>query len=1231
MLFLFTICLFLDVSPTSPMVVLDSRSTRTSQAPPTAFAKVDQEVVLLRQDFESQTLPGWDLDDNTPGLPGWQHVFRSDAFSGRGYLEITGFDGEGFCTDKSKVLRTPEIGTVGLSQITVFVQVRIFNEQVTDPLNKFLSTLRLGGIPTDKVGKTGRVIFSSIKPKIQAMADGWELMTFTIPGAQIPSGFFSFFFTYTSTANACEIVQVDDFQVVGVVSGDGPETLIVEPPRLGGPRVVELGESVHFRATTAGGASGFGFEWLILDSETQQVLLTADGEEIDITFFQTGSFLVLCSAVDGLGRRDATPDFRALLVVPDRDLNTVILNPEEGAIDVARGSQVAFRAAVSGGGSDNVQFNWMVIGDDANRSVREFQGESVQIPFEENGRFTVLCQASDGVGFRDPSPARREVRVFGTHVKIIQPIAALRHKELVVPPGTTVAFKGAVINPENAIQGVTWMREPGRQEICRGSNDCNVTFDKAGFFAVSFVGTGKDGPLVSDFIRVVVGPRLYLQLLVPEQIVIQAGEPLVLEGKALGGSAGKAQVFWVFKGQIYPGNRAEIENLGERGQYQAKLVARLPGENTSISRTVRVDVEDANAPVEPVITNPRTSLTLPPGETVFFDSSLRKVPRSRQNPYWEIRDRMNGLLLKSGNTQTLGRVQFETAGVFDVELFLRSDQGNQLVDQREIIVAQLTGDSFGDNASLESAAEIDAGRYVDLPLDRAQYFEYILTEDGLNIVIELNLPASSRVLVFNTRNEEIFDDVLSGARTLQFNNLPAGSYKFGIFPDAGVAKLRANFSFSVGVLNPALYFTDITETQSYKTAVGIINPNGEDADVDIIGYDSSGAILDKLTRVISAQGSMRANATDLFPDFISALAWIRVDSTHDLVGFSHTISSDDLEGYAVTVPERLQTELFVPHIAQGIETWSTRASLVNGLAQAASPFLVAGETTLPLTNNSSFTKDSFDFFDKLGASISESSSWGRFYDENQSAGLAGSEVFGKVDGTRQIVGLGLNAGARDNGSLVADVNTLYFTHIANVENFWTGISLVNVGSQEQGAEFRAYDGNGGLLGSGQMTLASGEKLVELAPSLLAGLEIEGEAQWLEIIADADITGYELFGTYDTKQMAGLEAITTISTSLCFPFVEPGGGFWHGIALVNVSSQSASMTFKLFDDVGGEIISFTLPTPVLAKQKRIFLLTDLFGPLPLNASWLSVTSNREIAGFELFGNSVFEHMSGVVAQ
>ncbi len=711
MLFVIAFSMFLGIKPGAPAVVAEVCAAEAPYAVPAAFGKTDQGVFLLFEDFEGQTLPGWDLDDNTPGLPGWQHVFRSDAFSGVGYLEITGFDSEGFCIPKTKELMTPSISTIGLSEITVSIQARSFNEQITQKRNKFMPNLRLSGISTDLAGKTERVFFSSVRPQIQAMEDGWELFSFTIPGTQVPPGTFNFTVTYTSTPDSCEILQLDDFQVLGLISGDAPDTMIVEPPRLGGPRVVQVGEPVRFRATTPDGAAGFAFEWLIVDPETQQVFLATQGEEVTITIFETGAFLVLCSAVDGLGRRDPTPDSYLLLVVPDRDLDTIIVEPEETTLDVGRGSQITFRAAMVGGNRQNIQFDWAVIGGDANRQIREFRGETIVVPFNSEGRFTVLCQATDGVGFRDPSPATREVRVFGTHVKIVQPSDALRQKEIAVPIGSTVDFRGILLNPEGAINNVFWQRNPGLQDqVCVGSTDCSLAFNQPGFFSVSFVGEGADGPVASDFIRVVVDPPLYLQLLVPELIEIQVGDPLVLEGNVLGTLSQNAQVFWVFKGQVYPGSRAEIENLNERGQYQAKMVARLPGQNESLSRTIRVDVEDPDAPVAPVITSPRTDLTIPPGESVFFDSSLRKVPRSRRNPYWEIRDRESGSLLKSGHTGTLGRVQFNS-GLYDVSLFLRSDQGDQLVDEREIMVAQLTSDSFGDNSSLDSAAEIDAGAW----------------------------------------------------------------------------------------------------------------------------------------------------------------------------------------------------------------------------------------------------------------------------------------------------------------------------------------------------------------------------------------------------------------------------------------------------------------------------------------------------------------------------------------
>lgn len=1184
-------------------------------------------TLIWAETFEGTTPVDWFFDDDDPNQSGFRHKFGADAFEGRGYLEIRGREAEAVgCNPKAKTLMTAEIPTDDWQEIQIHFKTKAVAAEGQESLS-FAKLLRMGKASSQHY--PAKMDFGT--PIITDLADGWQQVVFIINITAFAGESFPFTLTYRSTRTLCPTLLLDDFAVFGATIAL-PDTAILTPDDLGGARLLGVGETLTFEAEAVPNDPDANFRWFLLESRNDEPLAQFEGRRIEATFPQPGQFAMVCQAVNEAGA-DPTPAFRLLEVRSDRDLDTEIIAPVEPNIPVPVGGSITMQAQTNSSDPANTRILWVVFRDNADRApIFQAEGNTVTFTFPEEGRFAVLAVAEDANGFRDRTPAVRNVDVYKRRLAIVEPRPSGRLPETVLPVNETIAFRAVVDDTTDRIDHFFWLKLPSEEPLCVDQMTCPMGFAEPGQYRVALVAAADSEVLATDYLNVFVDPPIYARIESPmDRQRILMGEPLRLSASLSGSLIQQAEVFWLLGDMRIAGADVTLpDGLSSPGHYQARIVLHVPGTDHSFQRAVSFHVVDPNAEPSASIIQPRTNTAIGAGETLFFEAGLRNIPLDAVTPYWEVVDLADESILTSATGRVLGRVTFAITGSYEARLFLRLDRGDVLVDQRAIEVGTVDATAFTDNIAPEQAAPIDAGRYDGLSLGRNHFFLVHVPEDGMTVDFALNLESPARLIIAPLSGNRSFERIVADQRSFQLSRLTAGDYRVGIVPVDSTNK-RASFSFAVSVLNPGLYYPDVADDPSRETTVGMVNPTDADADIEILAYDTDGNILDVLTQTLSAKGNYRDTVANLFADQADKIAWIRVDSTHALVGYSRTVSMDDLESYGISAAQSLRDELFVPHIAEDSTTWSTRAFVVNGKAEPATPRLLAGETEVALNNGASYAKDQFEFATKLGQAITPATSWGRMLDNDNQARLAGSEVFGKVDGTRQVVGLGLDGLPEDNPNFTSSIKNLYFTHIANVDQFWTGITLVNTSDATQAMLIRAFGANGEEVGQKTLSLEPGEKRLELADAFLSDIGGLPTITWFEVEADLGIVGYELFGTYDVRQMAGIEAISSSQVELCFPFIDTSGQSWHGIALVNVSDTPTPITFTLHDTQGSVIASVAADNRLNGKEKTIFLLRSLFDGIPEAAAWLGVTADQPLAGFQLFGNNQFDHMSGLIAQ
>lgn len=1203
-------------------------------APPNCF-QLSNGDVLFEETF-NQPLDGWSLatgSGDTPGTESWKQVFGNGALEGDGFIQIDGLDhGHFSCVPKSKFIISPEINVTGWNNLSFTFFRKTTKSQASEPVSN-LNALFISAdesIPLQERIDTALAKATPLEMFPSKSNEDWRFFGRGLTTNEIEGlgGRFRIAVIYNSVPQSCDNLAIDVLTLRGH-SYRAPETIITLPTSRDQTVTVEPGVVIPFGATVLGSANmDAKFFWRIFDLSTSLEICSFVGPMGSYVFPSEGSYMVTCAAYDAQCNVDPTPERRLINVVRDKTIDTEITEPEAEEITLLSGKLLTLKAkSIPGTFSD---FNWTITKSDVSQAIRRFNGPTINVSFPETGRYVVTAAAVSLDGSVDPTPDRMVVKVRKGIVEIVAPRAQTDRGEIVIPRNLRVLFRGNVSSVNNVIDEYYWVKNPGRERLCEDASECPIIFNEPGAFTVALVAKSNGQTLGTDFLKVIVDPELTATITQPESnIEVAVNTAVTLKSSIAGRAASTAEVAWSVNGRLVEGKNIEIPGIPKPGRYLARLLARNPQTGFVATDTVGILVFDPSNDALPQILSPKTDVIVKPGERVFFDSSLRNARSENRRPFWEVRKVATQQVLGTSGSPTLGRISFPESGVFEVRFYLRGDDGNQLLEKRTVTSKTGNPAAFSTNRSLESAAPMITGNYYPLDLDRDHYYEIAVPDEGLNLTAKIDVDGPADLVLFDAQGEIVGSrTVKAGVRSLQLQSLPKGNYFLVVRPVANAPKRMVSFSLSLEVLNPSLYYTDINQNQQSGTIIGAVNPTNEDAAVELIAYNKDGSILSKFDTSISAGGSVKYGILDIFPNVASQIAWIRADATRSLVGYTQVSDLSQTKSYAFSAATKLSSELFAPHVAQDLVNWSTRASLVNGIAEESDSFLLSGQNPRQLQNKNSYAQDAFDFLDKFDGTLPEGVEWGWFQENTGKNSLVGNEVFSRKGEFAQEVSLGLVEAPAANPNFVQQGNTFYFTHIArDTNNFWTGIALLNIESVPQNARVRAYGPGGTFVGEKIINLGPSEKQVSLAEIFLDGIGSPENVDWVEIVGDPGVVGYEIFGTWNNKQLAGLEAITERKTDICFPFVDNTGAQWHGFAAVNLSDDATEVTFQLITD-SGDVLK-TVQRSLPAKAKEIFILATLFDGIPFNAGWVKATATQPIAGFELFGTD--ETMSGIIAQ
>lgn len=220
-------------------------------------------------------------------------------------------------------------------------------------------------------------------------------------------------------------------------------------------------------------------------------------------------------------------------------------------------------------------------------------------------------------------------------------------------------------------------------------------------------------------------------------------------------------------------------------------------------------------------------------------------------------------------------------------------------------------------------------------------------------------------------------------------------------------------------------------------------------------------------------------------------------------------------------------------------------------------------------------------------------------------------------------------------SLSAD---LPIPHIAaDTVSFFTKAGIVNAAPVVVDTNVQTSDGN-----QVELTVSDSETSQLVDFETLFGGSIDASQTSARVLASSDdspvnaLVGIELFGGKEVAQLAGLTLSDDAATELIYPHIaNTAADWWTGLAVVNNQTSDANVTIQAMDNsgmvvadeiktlpAGGKLIDF-----VSGSNRGTGLIAD---GIPETTSWLRITSDQPVSGYELFSDSQLRLFAGLQA-
>ena len=406
-----------------------------------------------------------------------------------------------------------------------------------------------------------------------------------------------------------------------------------------------------------------------------------------------------------------------------------------------------------------------------------------------------------------------------------------------------------------------------------------------------------------------------------------------------------------------------------------------------------------------------------------------------------------------------------------------------------------------------------------------------------------------------------------------------------------------------------LYFPHIDTGLPWQTEIAVINTGDQTVTGTLMALSDDGQLIESKTVALSAHGRRQISISGEFTNHTD-IGYIIFDTDSATVQGYVKFYQEGIFRVAIPAVNEVNTsDIYISHIDSGAR-WRTGVSLLN---------TTSATKNLTITFNNGQSRDITLNANQHTAFMIESLFNNQPQPDIQSAvitnasGVIGLEFFGSNGEANQLDGLLLTG---------KTASTLYYPHVAN-DGWWTGIVAYNPSASACTMTITPCNAQGLPLAPVVRSLEGKGKYV----GVISGLGLPAQTAWFKIDSTQPLTGFELFGTTDSKQLAAYSGVVGAGSKAgVFPKREKSG--WTGIVFVNTEAGAASVTLTAYNDNGAVVATRMLPIGGYAKEINLaeaFFTQDISG-----ATYIAYSSDRNVVGFQLNGTSDGMMLDGLPA-
>jgi len=396
------------------------------------------------------------------------------------------------------------------------------------------------------------------------------------------------------------------------------------------------------------------------------------------------------------------------------------------------------------------------------------------------------------------------------------------------------------------------------------------------------------------------------------------------------------------------------------------------------------------------------------------------------------------------------------------------------------------------------------------------------------------------------------------------------------------------------------------DRDDWELTTHLANPHDEPTRFTALYYNPSSLLLQVLgSQTLPPNSKRTIEIRHQFGDhFVHRLSWVYIvaDKPISAVGVIEDDNEEQLDVYSGI--DRLSDKLYIPHLPDDTVSWTTNGYVISTDPDVEATFFLEhpGDTSerLRLIRFPSSTEplDDDDFLTSKGrspwASISATEAVG-----------SGLVLYSQAVTGRQLASVSMNTVA---------TRRWRFGHVGRPEaGWWNGLVMVNVRDYDNPVTITAYDDEGAVIATREMTLSSLQRLVDLVENIVS---TDTPVARLQILGEENIVCFLLMGRTDTNVLTTIPGNLPEREKLVLPHLPDPETHWAGLALVNEGDKDAAVTVRSYtrDGEPGPSIAFTLD----AGRKYLTPVEDGIAGIGPEHTHLIVESDQAISGYLLTG-------------